>query len=179
MGWKMKIKFLALWFVVVIFAVTPATSQSATVTFTFLGTVLDGPLSGSTGEGSITFDTDSIINPDEIIDPTDGLEITFVFNGQNFDQTNDEGFNDYPTLGFEDSIPFYLDYFLIHGVNGVNFSNPFLASLSTDGLLPSSGNFDFTTEIFTVVVPVPGALVLFGSGVAGLVGLRIRKRYKA
>ena len=155
----------------------PGMAQSAPVTNTFIATVAEGPLAGQSGTGSFTYNDDLIINGEEELNPTDGLLVTFSFDGQAFDQTNDVDFDDFPILEFSNFIPIILDYFLVDGENGVNFNNPFLAELEMFDLFPSSGNYDFEMEISATLVPIPGALWLFGSGLSGLVALRMRRRY--
>jgi hypothetical protein len=158
----------------------PGMAQSAPVTKTFFGTVLDGPFTGYTGTGSFIYDNNLIINGDETINPTDGLTVSFTFDGQDFDETNDRDYDDYPVLWFDNFEPIFLDYWIENGKNGVNFNDPDIAALYTyDDLIPSSGDFDFETEIVAEPVPIPGALWLLGSGMIGLVGLRRRKSYKA
>jgi hypothetical protein len=175
----MKKNYLAIFIAMLMLAGIPEIVQCALVTKTFMATVLDGPLAGQIGTGSFTFDDDLIIRGDEFIDPEQGLMVAFSFDNQIFDQTNDSDFDDWPVLRFDDSVPQYLEYWLVDGENGVNFNNPLLVWLyiGDSELLASSGNYDFETEISTQLIPIPGAVWLFTSGIAGLVVLGIRKRY--
>ena len=174
----MRKNYLSMLITVLMLAGIPGMAQSAIVTETFIGTAVNGPLTGDIGTGSFTYDDDLLVKGDELIGPTDGLTVTFSFDGQAFDQTNDEGFDEYPELEFSFSIPIALDYLLVDGENGVNFNNPIIAGLGMLELFPSFGGYDFETELSASYVPIPAAIWLFGSGIAGLVGLRIRKRYK-
>ena len=161
---------------ILILAGIPGVVQSAAVTETFVAKVLDGPLKGQTGTGSFTYD--DAIAEDDIIGPKEGLKVSFTFDGQVFDETNDQSFDFFPELGFEESEPIFLDFTLKDGVNGVNFNNPLLVQLSMDELLPyrGSGNFDFETELVTTVVPIPAAVWLLGTGFIGLLGFKRKSR---
>jgi len=81
-------------------------------------------------------------------------------------------------LGFSDSVPDYLDYFLVGGESGVNFNNPTVPEVYVDSFLIPDESGGFTTEAFVSVapVPVPAAMWLFGSGLLGLVGIARRKK---
>ena len=165
---------------ILILAGIPGVAQSELVTNTFIATVLDGPLAGDFGTGSFTYDDDLV--EDEIIGPTERLTVSFTFDGQVFDHTNDRSFDFFPELVFDGFIPVELDFTLADGVNGVNFNNPLLVVLSMDELSPfngngsfdGSGNFDFETELVATVVPIPAAAWLLGAGLIGLLGLRRR-----
>jgi hypothetical protein len=175
----MKKNYLSTLLAVLILAAIPGMAQSALVTNTFIATVAEGPLAGQFGTGSFTYNNDLLINGEEEIDPTEGLLVSFSFDGQNFDQTNDVDFDESPLLMFSNFIPDILDYILAEDENGVNFNNPLLVEIGLGELSPSSDNYDFETELSTYLVPIPGALWLFGSGIAGLAALRIRRRNKA
>jgi hypothetical protein len=180
----MKKRYLSVLTAILMLVGIPGMAQSDLVTYTFIGTIVDGPRTGETGTGSFTYDDDLIINGDEIINPKeDGLLVSFTFDGQYFNETNDALYDESPELGFDNSEPTFLDYYIADGVNGVNFNDPNIAGLwfyTDPGLIPlSSGDFNFKTEISAVPVPIPGALWLLGSGMIGLAGLRRRKSYKA
>ena len=46
---------------------------------------------------------------------------------------------------------------LTEGENGVDFDNPLLFEIGILELFPDGGSFDFETELFTTLVPIPGA----------------------
>jgi hypothetical protein len=161
--------------VVLFLAGIPGVAQSDLVTKTFIATILEGPLEGEFGTGSFSYDND--ILGDDIIGPAEGLTVSFNFEGQVFNETNDQSFDLFPELVFENFVPVELDFFLTDGVNGVNFTNPLLLELEMeDALLPDSGsgNFDFETELSAEVVPIPAAAWLLGAGLIGLLGLKRR-----
>jgi hypothetical protein len=161
--------------VLLILAGIPGVAQSELVTSTFIATILEGPLQGEFGTGSFSYDND--ILGDDIIGPAEGLTVSFTFDGQVFNETNDQSFDLFPELVFENFVPVELDFFLTDGVNGVNFTNPLLLELEMeDDLLPysGSGDFDFETQLSAEVVPIPAAVWLLGGGLIGLLGLKRR-----
>ena len=83
-------------------------------------------------------------------------------------------FPDYPLLDFQGFEPIGLDFILTDGVNGVDFNNELLLEIGMFELFPNGGNFDFEAELFTTLVPIPGAIWLLGGGLIGLLGLRRR-----
>jgi hypothetical protein len=174
----MKKKYLSVLIAVLMLVGIPGMAQPALVTYTFIGTIAYGIRIGDTGTGSFTYD-DTLVDH-ETINPTDGLEVSFTFDDQDFDETNDEMYDQFPELGFLDSEPTSLDYYIAKGVNGVDFKDTNIASLWVHGeLISSSGDYDFEIEIDANPVPIPGALWLLGSGIIGLAGLQRRKSYKA
>ena len=162
--------------VMLMLAGIPGIAQSAIVTNTFIGTVEKGPLKGQTGIGSFSYDEDELILADDILDPQNGLKVNFTFDGLTYIETNDPKFDEFPTLEFDFFEPIALDYDLRNGINGVFFNNPLIVNLSIYDLFPSSGNYDYVTEIEATVVPIPGAVWLLGAGLLGLVG--IRRKFK-
>ena len=171
----MKRKLLFILMVVLVFAWIPGIGHSDLITNTFIGVVTNGPLSGTVGTGDFTFDEDDILTGDENLVGTD-IEVNFVFDGQTFDETNDELYSSFPMLVFEDFERIGLNYWLTDSINGVNFNNPLLAQLRMYDLIPSDGDFDYLLDITATYVPIPGAVWLLGSGLIGLVGLR--KKFK-
>lgn len=158
-----------------ILAGAPLVAQSAIVTKTFVGTIVNGSLAGTQGTGSFSYDEDLIVSGDEELDPTTSLTVMFSFDGQDFDESNDIDFHEFPVLTFFNSEPESLDYVLTTGINGVEFENPELVDLSMFDLFPSGGSFDFETDINATYVPIPGAFWLLGSGLAGLVAFRKKR----
>ncbi len=155
-----------------ILAGTPLVAQSAIVTKTFVGTILNGSLTGTQGTGSFSYEDDLVIEGDEALDPNSSLTVMFSFDGQDFNESNDIDFDEFPVLTFFNFEAESLNYILTAGSNGVNFANPDLVELSMLSLFPSGGSFDFETDIEATYVPIPGAFWLLGSGLAGLVAFR-------
>ena len=171
----MKKKYLSILIAGLILVGIPGMAQSALVTKTFFGTVIEGTFTGYIGSGSFTYNDNLIIIGDEIIDPTNGLLVSFSFDSQVFNETNDVDFDWCPVLEFSNFEPILLDYVLVDGINGVIFNDPNLVALGMRDLFPSSGGYDFETEIFAQAVPIPSALLLLGSGIAALIGLQRKK----
>ncbi len=160
-----------------ILAGLPGMAPADIVSYSFIGTIEDGFRAGDSGTGSFTYDDALIVNGDETLDPTNGLTVSFSFDGQVFTQTHDSDFDAYPMLEFDDYMPTYLDYLLVNGQNDVAFGDNQLMELETSGLFPSSAaGYDFETTLLATPVPIPGALWLLGPGLVGLIGLRRRAR---
>jgi hypothetical protein len=176
----MKEKYLSILIAGLILFGIYGTAQSDIVTSTFSGTVTDGPFAGYFGTGSFTYDDALVSLSEDWIIVDDGLEVSFSFDGQTFNETNDEAYPDFPQLVFYDYEPSYLDYVIVGGENGVVFNNPTLAALGLGSLSPAdrAGEFDFNTEIFAEAVPIPNALWLFGSGIVFLIGFGRKKIFK-
>ena len=180
----MRTTYLAIYLTLALIAGIPGAVQSGMVTFTYQGIVMEGPLTGSTGEGTFTYDDILLEDPNfsGVLTPTDGLMVTLTFDGLDFNETNDADYDEFPELEFEainsesDYEPVYLNYVLVDGENGVDFNYPDLALIETTDLLRGSEAYDYTTEIFALVIPIPGAFWLLGTGIAGLIGFRITKR---
>lgn len=154
----------------------PLVAKSTIVTKTFIGTIINGSLTGVQGTGSFSYEEDFITIGDELLTSNSSLTVMFSFDGQDFDESNDIDFDTFPILTFINFEPDSLDYALFSENNDVDFVNPELIGLSMFNLFPSAGSFDFETDINAVyVVPIPGAFWLLGSGFAGLVAFRKKK----
>jgi hypothetical protein len=174
-GPSMRKSFFCLFAALLILAGLPGTVPADIVSYSFIGTIEDGYRMGDSGTGSFTYDDTLIVNGDEVLDPTNGLTVSFSFDGQLFTQTHDADFDTYPMLEFDDYTPVYLDYVLVNGQNDVAFGDNQLSELETSGLLPSSAaGYDFETTLMATPVPIPGTVWLLGSGLVGLIGLRRR-----
>ncbi len=173
----MRKSMFCLFAALLILAGLPGMAPADIVSYSFIGTIEDGFRAGDSGTGSFTYDDALIVNGNETLDPTNGLTVSFSFDGQVFAQTHDSDFDVYPMLEFDDYMPTYLDYLLVNGQNDVAFGDNQLMELETSGLFPSSAaGYDFETTLLATPVPIPGALWLFGSGLVGLIGLRRRAR---
>ena len=174
---KTLFKTIALGAVLILTGI-PGVAQSAPVTETFIAIIEEGPLEGQFGTGSFTYDDEDLAE-DDIIGPAEGLEVLFTFDGQTFDETNDESYDVFPELVFEDATPVELNYVLLGGVNGVNFRNPILIELEMENDLflcedDDCGNYDYVTELEATVVPIPAAFWLLGTGLIGMLGFKRR-----
>lgn len=164
--------------VVTICSVIPTVLQANTVTKTFTGSIVNGARMGAIATGSFSYDDALIINGDEILSPGNlvqvGLTVTFAFDGQNFNESHDIDFPNFPVLVFNAFEPVFLDYILEQGTNGVNFTDSNLLGLDLLSLTPvvGPGTFDFNADIIATYVPIPGALWLLFSGLTGLVYFR-------
>ena len=168
----MNKNFLYILFVPAIILGITGTSNSIT-TKTFIGTIVDGPLQGQTGTGSFTYNEDLVVDAYETLYPAQGLTVSFTFMGQDFNETNDIDFDDYPILEFDNFNPDVLDYMLEEGVNNVDFIHPSLFALQMNELFDSEElGFDYEIDIFPTYVPIPSSVFLFVSGLIGIVGIR-------
>ncbi len=152
------------------------TALAGPITYTFTAVADAGSVFGPTGSafigtsasGQFTFDTDLIINGDEILAPPD-LAIQISVLGFDFTAANDVDYSDFPQLGFAGGVPAFLDMILAAGVNGVDFADPRLFSVrldANDPLEPGTGGVDFTTRLVIETIPTPPTLVLVGLGLA-------------
>ena len=149
----------------------------ATVTENFTAVVFgDDPFTGSNYFGNFSYDETALTGVGlEELDPVFGaVTVDFTFEGQAFDETNDIDFDAFPTLEFFDGLVQFIDYLLVEGINGVDFNDPTVVSVGVVGDLISDGDGGFTVDAFVEVVPVPGAVWLFASGLLGLVGMARR-----
>jgi hypothetical protein len=159
----------------------PGMVPAATVvSHSFIGIIEDGDYRmGDFGTGSFSYDSDLIISGDETLTPTDGLLVTFNFDGQDYSNENDISYDDSPELEFDNFTPVFLDYVLENGENGVTFTDNNLSTLETgfDNIDPNVKGYDFKIDLMSTPVPIPGAMWLLGTGLVGLAALR-RKNFR-
>lgn len=167
----MRMRYFSILIVVLAVIGTAGMVQAGLVTYTFSGTVLDGPFEGSIGTGSFSYNRDLIIEGNEVLNVANGLTVAFSFGGQAFDATHDVDYDEFPELEFYDGMPVFLDYQLVDGWSDVDFDDPNLLGLGLGELNSSVGDFDYEVELFAEAVPIPGAIWLLGSGIVCLIGL--------
>ena len=166
----------------------PLLAQADMVTKTFLATLTDGPLAGEIGTGSFSYDDSTIKSEDGLffVTPSEGLTVTFTYDGQTFDESNDLDFDEFPLLEFlEESEgfgsfyrPISLDYWLVDGENGVNFNNPIIGDLSFNSFDAFEGSeFDYAISVEVGYVPIPGSILLLLPGLVSLVMIRNRRSH--
>jgi hypothetical protein len=150
-----------------------APAQAALVQFDFSTIVDSGPFFGEVGTGFIRFD-DGFGGPAASSGAGNGsLEISFSFLGQTFDETNDQGFPDFPQVTLFDGTPVGIDFVLVDGFSGVNFNNPSIGTIALQGaLLPGAGGrllapIDIVLGQ-TTTVPEPSTYALAGLALLGL-----------
>lgn len=167
----MRMKYVAMLMAGLVWIGTSGMVYADLVTQTFAGTVSDGLYQGAVGTGSFTYDTDLILEGDEILNVENGLTVAFSFGGQVFDESHDVDFDIFPELEFSDGRPVFLDYSLVDGQSDVNFSDPMLFAVALGEISLSPGDVDYDVELFAQAVPVPAAIWLLGSGIACIIGL--------
>ena len=152
-------------------ALLPA--QAALVQFDFSTTVNSGPFFGEVGTGFIRFD-DAFGGP--LASPgagNGGLEISFSFLGQTFNETNDEGFPEFPQVTLFDGTPVAINFLLVDGFSGVDFNNASIDTIALQGtMLPGAGGrllapIDIVLGQ-TTTVPEPSTYALAGLALLGL-----------
>ena len=166
-----------------ILLVIAGTGNSELVNWTFIGTVVDGPLKGATGTGSFTYEGDfiSTTGHDSTTPNSDGnLSVSFVFDNISYNETHDYDYPSFPAVDFENGVPSALIYWLEEGVNDVDFNYPTLKIIETSLLFPYSGTgeYDYETDLYPTHVPIPSAVWILGTGLIGIVGIRKRLKNK-
>lgn len=161
-------------------------SAIAITTETFTGTVVSGTFAGTVGTGSVTFDEGLVTGTgSEFLTPIDGLELEFTIFGQVFTQDDDASFPAFPQLSFFDGVIEFLNF----TVSELAFDvDDVVTAIDLPGVLEFS-IFDidnstgpgfiaevFVTESSFLSVPEPGAAALFGVGLIGVAGLRMKKK---
>jgi hypothetical protein len=154
-------------------------SVFATVVNDFTAIVFgDDPFTGNNYFGTFSYDETALFNVGtETLDPFFGdVTVSFTFESQTFDETNDSGFDSFPLLEFFDGVPVYIDYNLVDGSSGVDFINQEVLEVSIQNDLIPDGFGGFTVDAFVAVqtIPIPAALPLFASGL-GFLGWRLKK----
>lgn len=160
-------------------ALLPA--RAAIVEFDFTATVASGPFAGEVGSGLIRFD-DAFGGTE--VSPGAGngsLEIDFTFRGQTFDEENDADFPAFPLVTRVGSQPVAIDFVLVNGVSGVDFSDAEILTVALQGtLLPgNSSRLETTIDVLVGdpgVVPEPAS---FGLAGLALLGLALGRRRRA
>lgn len=152
-------------------ALLPA--QAALVQFDFSTTVDSGPLLGEVGTGFIRFD-DAFAGSVVSFGAGNGsLEIGFNFLGQSFNESNDQGFPDFPQVTLFEGVPVLIDFVLVDGFSGVDFNNASIGAIALQGaLLPAAGGRLVAPVSIELAqqqsVPEPSTYALAGLALLGL-----------
>lgn len=182
-----------------LWAATPSAVHAELITYTFKAAAttinsdfesVESSLSGAIGTGSFTYDPARIpeVDPatkdtnERVLHPTDGLEVTFNFLDQEFDEEDEidfdkSGIDQFPQLHFDEiDNPVRLEFIVSEsfGLNLTDIAHPRVREFSlteqfnpANNLEPSDdGQYDFEISTFEVeVVPEPGsAAVILGLG---------------
>jgi hypothetical protein len=143
--------------------------------FTAIATGAD-PFTGNSYTGTVSYDDTGLTGSGaEVRDPVVGLlTVDFMFEGQDFDETNDLAFDFFPVLDFFNGELVFMDYWLEDGVNGVDFTDPTIIGVSIfSDVTRVVGAPGFTVEVFVdaepSLVPEPTTIALLSIGLMGLV----------
>ncbi len=129
---------------------------------------------------------DSLVPPTGAtsLNPDDGIELSVTLFGTRYTGANDVDFPEFVGFDFFDGALAFIDYALIDGINGVDFSDQDFGSLNFagDGLL-----FDEVDDIFIVTaflgdiapIPVPAGLPLMATGLIALGWMRRKSRQQS
>ena len=167
----------------------PICANSAIITYNLTGTVISpGPFLGNTGSGTFSYDDNDITGVGvENIDANASLTLNFTIFGQSFTEADDVARISFgaPVLQFNDGALVFLDFYVSELTDGVSDN---VVSIDQVGVLnfgfdirgnsltPIAGGFETGIFVNDVVVPVPAAFWLFGSGLIGLIGIARRKK---
>ena len=92
-------------------AIAPGRAVAEPVTYDFTVTVSAGALEGQSFRGSFSYDDDAIEGVGtETLDSGDGLEVRMDFRGNDYRETDDVRYPDYPQLRFADGEIEQLDF---------------------------------------------------------------------
>ena len=90
----------ALGFLLSAFAATSA--SAAVITYDFSVAPGTGPLSGNTYSGQLSFDNAGLTNSgQELLRPSDGLTVSFTFEGTTYVTSDDQDYSAYPIVQFQ------------------------------------------------------------------------------
>jgi hypothetical protein len=157
----------------------PAAAAALTTTGFTMTADGDGPYTGRSYAGSFSYDAGVLTGlGEEVLDVGFGaLQIAFQFEGQSFVELNDVDHDEYPQLTFFDGIPVSLNYKLVRGVNGVDFTDSSVAEVVVIGdlyLVPGSDALALNGLV--VLVPEPSVAAMLALGLPLLLVLRRRSR---
>ncbi len=136
-------------------------------------------------DGLLSYD-DSLVPPSGqvLLDPSDGISLSVTLFGIGYTDANDVDFPDFVAFDFFDGVLTFIDYILVDGANGVDFSEQDfdLLNFAGDGLL-----FDEEDGIFIVTaflgdiapIPVPAGSPLMATGLIALGWMRRKSRLQS
>jgi hypothetical protein len=151
-----------------------SSAQAALIGYSFAGTLDSGSLSGETFNGQFTFDDIGLANSGFQALSLSSFALNFhstSFNAGNADTT--------PTVDFQDGTFLGLSYTNSSFDPGFSLVSGFADSSSAYfAYTPTNGIAGFGSLSFTnlTAVPVPAAIWLFGSALAGFGAINRRKR---
>ena len=176
-----------------------ALPTQAMTTFTFQAIVNDGSaFDGTTGVGSVSYD-ETLLNSSGTgsfyyTDPVSAFDISLTIFGQTFGRGDDIDRDDFgpPEVGIANGVPSYLSFVISEvdvpdpiidgasiGINYTAINDPQILAIAiyNQGEFvanPAGSDWDFSVgvELITTPVPVPAAVWLFASGLAGLFSAR-------
>lgn len=134
-------------------------------------------------DGQLSYD-DALVDivGETILNPADGITLSVTLFGFGFTGANDVDFPDFVRFNFFDGMLNFIDYVLVDGVNGVDFSAlPFSQLTFNGGLL----FFDAAENRFVVTasldgglapVPLPAGLPLALAGLGALAWVGRKKK---
>ena len=175
-----------------------ALPTQAMTTFTFQAIVNDGSaFDGTVGVGSVSYD-ETLLNSGTgsfyFADPVSAFDISLTMFGQTFGRGDDIDRDDYgpPEVYIANGVPSYLSFVISEvdvpdpiidgasiGINYTAINDPQILAIAiyNQGEFvanPAGSDWDFSVgvELITTPVPVPAAVWLFASGLAGLFSAR-------
>lgn len=162
-------------------AISARPAQAALLKYDFSAIATSG---ANPGEyfGSFSFDDSALTNLGlEDIGVEDGLKVAFNYLGTAYDETDDEGYDSFPVVSFQDGKLVGLNYFVADQfyIGNIDFDD---ASVGGNKFynFEQLGEFSSAIEVGTVTyTKVPEPLSIGGIAIAGTLGLWLNRKKKA